>query len=633
VAAVRETGLLDTDPEDAFDDLAALAGRLLRAPYAFVTLVDESRSYWKARIGIPPDGPTQNAVEDSFCQYVIASGQSLIAGDVTADPLTAGNPSIASMGVRAWAGFPLMSPQGRPLGSFCVVDTETRSWTEEDVHVLRVLSEAASRELALRAAVQAAAVANDRLALLAQVAQALAETLDPAEAVARLARLVVPVLGDWSLVSLADEDGTLSDVGWWHARDEHGPTLDKFAGERLVGLQGRGATITAQRTERPVIVNSGGLEAGLDVLVSAQAREAYRALDPEAYGVWPLAYAGTVHGVLVIARDAGREPFLPSDVELAANVAQRAGTVLANARLYARQQVTTAELERAHQRLHESSRHDRVVSRALQEAMLTRLPEPDHLHVSARYLTADSADQVGGDWYDALLPPDGATTLMVGDVAGHDIAAATIMGQLRNLLRALAWEHGDEPPSAIITRLDRAMTDLGLTTMTTLLLARVEQDDGDAAAGLRTLHWSSAGHPAPVLVSAEGTPTMLETRPDAPLAVAVAVPRRDHAVAVGPGETVLLYTDGLIETRTHELEARQAQLLDVIAAHPGVGLDELLNTILVEMVGDRPPDDVALIAVRFHPEDRPRPAEAGPTGIGVEAPTVIDPALADPAGA
>ncbi|HEY6745835.1 MAG TPA: SpoIIE family protein phosphatase [Mycobacteriales bacterium] len=615
LAAVAETGLLDTEPEAAFDDLAALAARLLHAPYAFVTLVDDTRSFWKARIGILPDGQVQNAVEESFCQYVVASGQPLIAGDVTAAPLTAGNPSIASMGIRAWAGFPLLSAGGAVLGSFCVVDTVTREWTEDDVTVLRVLSAAAGRELALRTAVHDAALAHQQLALLEAVGRGLSETLEAEEAVARLARLVVPVLGDWSLVSLADEAGTLTDVGWWHARDECRPALDKLAAERLVGLGGRGATIRAQLRNEPVVLQSGALEAGLAVLVSPQARDAYKELNPGAYGVWPLAFAGTVHGVLVIARDAGRTPFTPSEVELAGNIALRAGTVLDNTRLYARQQATTAALEAAHQQLREASRHDRVVARALQEAMLTRLPEPDHLQVAARYRTAESADQVGGDWYDALLPPDGATTLMVGDVAGHDIAAATVMGQLRNMLRAMAWEHADEPPSAIVARLDRALRDLGMTTMTTLLLARIEQDAGAAEAGLRTLRWSSAGHPAPVLIAADGTARLLPTRANPPLAVLPGARRTDQVKTVRPGETVLLYTDGLIEVRGRELEERQAQLLEVLTAHPGLVLDDLLDTALREMVGDRPDDDVALIAVRFHPEDRPRPPEAGPSTV------------------
>ncbi|WP_375479043.1 GAF domain-containing SpoIIE family protein phosphatase [uncultured Jatrophihabitans sp.] len=613
LAAVVATGLLDTDPEPAFDDLASLASALLHAPFAFLTLMDSRRSYWKSRIGLPLDGPVQNSVDESFCQYVVASGQPLIEGDTAANPLTADNPSIEAMGVRAWAGFPVMSPDGHPLGSFCVVDTRARQWSDADVDVLRILSAAAGRELALRAAARRASAANEQLALLARVSQALTETLDAEIAVGRLARLVIPVLGDWSLVALAEDGDMLRDVGWWHARAEAKPVLDDLANERWVGVRSPGgATFQAMSSREPRVVYSGALETGLAALRSPRAKNAFRALAPQCYGAWPLVFSDTVHGVLLIARDAGREPFTRAEIDLANNIAQRAGTVLDNARLYALQQAMTADLARANERLREAARHDHAVARALQDAMLTRLPEPDHLHIAARYRAAESHDQVGGDWYDALLPPDGATTLMIGDVAGHDIAAATVMGQLRNLLRGMAWEHDDDPPSALITRLDRAMRDLGISTMTTLIVARIEQDDAAKSAGLRRLRWSCAGHPTPVRIDADGVPTLLTSRVDPPLATLRNVTRRDEAVDLGAGETLLLYTDGLIETRNHELDERQAQLLAVLEGCRELGLEDLLDAVVTGMVGDQPDDDVALLAVRFHPEDRPRPAEAGP---------------------
>ena len=299
-------------------------------------------------------------------------------------------------------------------------------------------------------------------------------------------------------------------------------------------------------------------------------------------------------------------------VELAGIIGQRAGTVLDNARLYKRQRALTEDLSLANERLREAARHDHIVSRALQDAMLTQLPEPDHLHIAARYLTADSHDQVGGDWYDALLPPDGATTLMIGDVAGHDIGAATVMGQLRNLLRALAWEHDSELPSELIIRLDRAMTDLSIRTMTTLIVARIEQDDADRAQGLRTLRWSSGGHPSPILLDDAGNARLLPTVTDPPLATVRGAHRRDNTATMSPGETLLLYTDGLIETREQLLEQRQAQLLQVLGGCRGMSLDDLLDTAVHGMVDVQPDDDVALLAVRFHPEDRPRPQDAGP---------------------
>jgi len=163
LAAVRATGLLDTGAEEPFDRLARLAAKALRAPLAFVTVVDEQRSFWKSCIGveITDVAGRQNTVQESFCQYVIGSGSELVVGDAASDPRTCENPSIALMGVAAWAGFPLRSPDGHVLGSFCVVDTVVRSWTDEEVEILRSLADAAAGEIALRAAVeQASALAR-----------------------------------------------------------------------------------------------------------------------------------------------------------------------------------------------------------------------------------------------------------------------------------------------------------------------------------------------------------------------------------------------------------------------------------------------------------------------------------------
>jgi serine phosphatase RsbU (regulator of sigma subunit) len=608
LAAVEATGLLDTDPESPFDELVTLAAQLVNAPFAFMTVVDSHRSFWKAHLGTDPAGPRQNTVEESFCQYVIASGEPLVAGDVSASPLTAANPSIKSMGVRAWAGFPLISPQGQPLGSFCVVDTSVRVWSDRDVETLRVLSQAAGREIALRAALARAAVSGRQLQLLAEASHLLSSTRNADDAVAALPELLVPTLGDWSVVAVGDTPDELTDVGWCHAAESMRPVLDEFVKHRLIGLDGTGTMTAVHRGGQPIVLQSGATEAGLAILVSEQAREAYRQLNPNSYGVWPLAFGGTVHGVLLIGRDQGRLPFAPAELELADDIAGRAGTLLDNARLYQQQQRVSDALEIANARLRDANRHDRVVSRALQNAMLTPLPKPDHLQVTARYITADLHDQVGGDWYDALVLPSGATLLTVGDVAGHQIAAAAEMGQLRNLCRVLAWDHDDESPAALIARLDRTMPGFGLTTMTTLIVARLDPPADDTKDGLRTLTWCSAGHPTPVLLDAQGRPQLVRTRADPPLGVGHGLPRHDHVTEIGPGQTLLLFTDGLVETRTESVDDRLQQLLEVLESLAGGELDETMDSLLTAMVGDAPEDDVALLAVRVSDDFRMRTA-------------------------
>jgi serine phosphatase RsbU (regulator of sigma subunit) len=148
LAAVFNSGLLDTDPEASFDDLTRLAAMLIGTPFAFATIVDDRRSFWKSRFGIPAGGPKQNSVEESFCQYVVRSQSELIVGDAANDARTRSNPSVESMGVAAWAGFPLLDPAGEVLGSFCVVDTKTREWSAAELDILQTLARIASREIA-----------------------------------------------------------------------------------------------------------------------------------------------------------------------------------------------------------------------------------------------------------------------------------------------------------------------------------------------------------------------------------------------------------------------------------------------------------------------------------------------------
>ena len=171
LAAVAATGQLDTANEPAFDDLTRMAAVVIGAPFAFATLVDDTRSFWKSSFGLAPDAPRQNTVEESFCQYVVRSREALIVSDTTLDARTCDNPSIVAMGVRAWAGFPLVAPSGEVLGSFCIVDTVPRPWTNREMEVLATLARAASREIALRAAVQDEREARQRAELLAQTLQ------------------------------------------------------------------------------------------------------------------------------------------------------------------------------------------------------------------------------------------------------------------------------------------------------------------------------------------------------------------------------------------------------------------------------------------------------------------------------
>jgi len=249
-------------------------------------------------------------------------------------------------------------------------------------------------------------------------------------------------------------------------------------------------------------------------------------------------------------------------------------------------------------------------SETLQRSMLTATPQPDHLQLVTRYSPAAAESQVGGDWYDAFLTPGGCTSLVIGDVAGHDQTAAAVMGQLRNLLRGIGHAIG-EPPALVLSALDRAAHDFGVDGYATLVLAQVEQPAEHLAAGTRVLRWSNAGHPPPLLVQPGQAPRFLDAATDLIVGIDPDTPRHDHHVVLLPGATVLFYTDGLIERRGASLDHGLEWLADAAAALAGGTLDELCDGLL-DLVGGQVEDDVALLALRAHPEDAPRPVEAGP---------------------
>jgi serine phosphatase RsbU (regulator of sigma subunit) len=210
-----------------------------------------------------------------------------------------------------------------------------------------------------------------------------------------------------------------------------------------------------------------------------------------------------------------------------------------------------------------------------------------------------------GDWYDAFLEPGGATVLAIGDVVGHDTRAAAAMGQLRGLLRGISYSSG-APPAEVLTQVDRAVRGLGLDTMATALVARLEQEDDDPRADRTLLRWSSAGHPPPVLLRPDGGVQVLgEDLPDLLLGVDPSAPRRDRVAVVPAGSTVLLHTDGLVERRDRDLDAGTAELVAVLAEYAALPLADLCDRVLERLFLPDAEDDVALLAVRLIPRAMP----------------------------
>ena len=255
----------------------------------------------------------------------------------------------------------------------------------------------------------------------------------------------------------------------------------------------------------------------------------------------------------------------------------------------------------------------RESSVALQHSLLTPPPEPDHLHVVVRYQPAARDLEIGGDWYDAFMTKDGATTLVIGDVTGHDHHAAAAMGQLRGLIRAIAFDTGLSP-ARVMERTDRAIEglSLGSRAVATAILTRIEQTAEDELAAARTVRWSNAGHPHPVLIRADGTIEVLDRRNDLLLGVVPTRQRTEHTVRVYGDDTLFFYTDGLVERRRSTPDESLAALLGALEGGHLATLDDLADRVLTTLAPGHVDDDVALVLVRVYPEDEARPAEAGP---------------------
>ncbi|SEM05682.1 PAS domain S-box-containing protein [Blastococcus sp. DSM 46786] len=462
---------------------------------------------------------------------------------------------------------------------------ELRAWPSPDglsVYFLEVTERRRVQEEAERVA--------QRLALLASVSADLAGPLDQHRAMEHLPQLVVPALADFCIVTVVDEDGRARDVGYWHADPELRPVLERYTEVRLDAMPPDSPAAVALRTGEQR--RSLG-PAVLDLLAPGESRDLLARLDPREAVVLPMRGRNRTLGLLTVYYSQVT-PTRAENLATAQEVADRAGLALDNGRLYNAQQ---------------------QLAEGLQRSLLTEPPEPDHAEIAVRYLPAAEAARVGGDWYDAFLQPGGATMLVIGDVVGHDTEAAAAMGQLRGLLRGVAT-YSDAGPGEVLRGLDASMTTLQIPTMATAAVARLEQTPDEVEQGVTRMRWANAGHLPPLVLTEEGQVAELgEWTGDLLLGVDPGTQRRESVATLRRGSTVLLYTDGLVERRDSDLDEGIQRLRAAVEELADLPLEALLDELLHRLVDGHPEDDVALVAVRLHPQDRPRPAAAGPARV------------------
>ncbi|TQN44109.1 serine phosphatase RsbU (regulator of sigma subunit) [Blastococcus colisei] len=426
----------------------------------------------------------------------------------------------------------------------------------------------------------------ERLRFLAEIRESMIGTLDTGESVARLVDLLVPRLCDWTIVTVIGEDGRPSEVGRGHRDPGRLADLDTYLTGRVRGTGDDSPLAAALFSGEPVqmdVIDPSLVEASL---ATEEVREAWRRLDAGSFTMVPLRARGETFGAIGLINTSQRPPHSEMEIATAMEVARRASLPLDNARLYEQQS---------------------KVAETLQRSLLTPPPQPDHLEIAVRYQPAASNMHVGGDWYDAFQQPDGATLLVIGDVIGHNVEAAAAMGQVRSILRGIAYDR-QEGPASILTRVDEVLTGLRIGTLATALIARLEQPTERAQDGLRTLRWSSAGHLPPLVLHPDGRVAVLDTRPEILLGAESRNRRTDHEARLRPGDTLLFYTDGLVEHGRSLIDEGIARLVRVTAEAAHLTVDELCDQLLERIVRHRSDDDIAIVVVRCHPHDASGPS-------------------------
>ncbi|MCX4907299.1 SpoIIE family protein phosphatase [Streptomyces sp. NBC_00878] len=420
--------------------------------------------------------------------------------------------------------------------------------------------------------------AGNRMALLDEANRATGATLDLRQACQALADLLVPRFADYAAVDVVDPEGTP------RVPSEHYPLrLRRIAlsttpdlaeassplgrlGEFVIYRAGSPmARVLADR--RPLILSHPDDESMRQFSPSPERKEHLLRMGAHSGIYLPLAVREDLVGAVMVFR-AGNSPQLTdADGELLGDLTDRAATGIAHAVRYTHEHETALEMQRAY----------------LNAPTVTG-PGVETL---GRYLPAGSGAEVGGDWYDTLALPHGRTLLVVGDVMGHGVRAAAAMSEYRSVLRTLAIQ--GSTPDLILLQAERTALTLELDRVATCLLALLDPHRERAT-------FSNAGHIPPLLVTPDGTRTLLDLPVAPPLGVGLGS-FAATTVPLPPGSVLLLCTDGLVERRDRDIETG-LHTLATLPITPTAPLPTLLDTVITHLDPAASEDDVAILLAR-----------------------------------
>ncbi|MEV5915146.1 SpoIIE family protein phosphatase [Streptomyces chartreusis] len=434
------------------------------------------------------------------------------------------------------------------------------------------------------------AAVRERLEFLNEVSGRIGTSLDLSRTIVEVSRAVVPRFTDVAGTYLREQvvagegfpDGAPDTTTMWHRvavehTDEPGRWDDVVPVGEAMPFPAHTPFFQCMTSGEPVLVPRISEEMGHAIASQFEKRDIRPLITGRSMLVVPLKARNVVLGFMILLRHPERVEFNDMDRVTGAELAARAGLVLDNARMYTYQE---------------------SVAETLQDSMLPHIPPRlAGCDIATRYLPGTLLGRVGGDWFDSVKLPGARTALVVGDVMGHGLNSAAMMGQLRTAVQTMAAL--DLPPAQLLRNLDDLAQRLGDTYLATCLYAVYDPIASE-------LHIANAGHIPPVLVRAgDGRSELLDLPTGAPIGVG-GVPFEAVRVRVRPGDRLVMCTDGLVEMRGEDIGVGLATLCES-AAHPAASMDDACDTIIraLNTRGGRK-DDVALLMARLNgiePED------------------------------
>ncbi|MFE6429246.1 SpoIIE family protein phosphatase [Streptomyces rochei] len=427
------------------------------------------------------------------------------------------------------------------------------------------------------------AAVRERLEFLNEVSGRIGTSLDLSRTIVEVSKAVVPRFTDVAGTYLREQivagegfpDGVPDTTTMWHRvalehTDEPGRWDDVVPVGEAMPFPAHTPFFQCMTSGEPVLVPRITEEMGHAIASQFEKRDIRPLITGRSMLLVPLKARNVVLGFMILLRHPERPVFNDMDRVTGAELAARAGLVLDNARMYTYQE---------------------NVAETLQDSMLPHIPaRMAGCDIATRYLPGTLLGRVGGDWFDAVKLPGARTALVVGDVMGHGLNSAAMMGQLRTAVQTMAGL--DLPPAQLLRNLDDLAQRLGDSYLATCLYAVYDPVAGE-------LHLANAGHIPPVLVrAADGSSELIDLPTGAPIGVG-GVPFEAVRVPVAPGDRLVMCTDGLVEVRGEDIGIGLATLCES-AAHPAASMDDACDTI-IRALGTRGgrKDDVALLMARL----------------------------------